>query len=357
MATDYHSLQTAPSAGAAPGSLGDPSRALLGPRRDALLFWGAPLVALLAVQLWLRGWSMVADAQAMQVAVLGMFAVIAVTTWAHLIAVVPRAYLNREVFGTYRTRLIVAPVTLITLLLVSHTALVAAAVLAVFWDVYHSAMQNFGFARLYDMKAGNAPATLRATDLRLNMALYVGPLAAGAALAVHLGYFAKFDGTALAALTQVPGMLMAHQPVISVAATLAYLAILGWGIVDYRAAIRAGYRLPAHKLATMAATGTVSILAWGFEPPLVALATINLYHAVQYFALVWIKEGGRMTAARGGRAHHAALLFWGASIVFGLGYAAAMTGKVTIFLVPFIACSLLHFWYDSFIWSVRKRAV
>ena len=46
-------------------------------------------------------------------------------------------------------------------------------------------------------------------------------------------------------------------------------------------------------------TGVVSILAWGFSPPLVALAATNLYHAVQYFALVWTKEGGRMTGKLG----------------------------------------------------------
>ena len=26
-------------------------------------------------------------------------------------------------------------------------------------------------------------------------------------------------------------------------------------------------------------------------------------------------------------------------------------------LAPFIACSLLHFWFDGFVWSVRKRQV
>ena len=356
MATDYQSLVgTVPDV--TPGSLGDPSRAILGPVRDALLFWGAPLFAFLAVQLWLGCWASAAPHDMAQVAVTGMYAVIAVTTWAHLIAVVPRAYGNREVFAAYRTRLTVAPILLIALLFVSPIALVVASVLAVFWDVYHSAMQNFGFARLYDMKAGNPADRLRATDLRLNTLLYIGPLAAGAALATHLDSFAKFDGTMLATLAELPGALSQYNGAIRLVAILAYAVVIGWALIDYACAIRDGYRLPAHKAATLIATGSVSILAWGFTPPVVALATINLYHAVQYFALVWVKEGGRMTAAADGRKARALLYFGGGSILFGLAYAAAATGSVRVFLAPFIACSLLHFWYDGFVWSVRRKQV
>jgi hypothetical protein len=338
-----------------PGSLADPARAILGPKRDAVLFWGAPLVAFLFVQLWLRGWDNFAPAAASNQAVVALFGFVSVLTWAHLIAVVPRAYMNPEVFAAYKLRLTIVPVILLAGLFVSHTMLVAAAVLAVFWDVHHSAMQNFGFARIYDMKAGNPPNILRATDLRLNWMLYVGPLAAGAALATHTIYFQQFDGTTLSALTSVPGVLQAQHEGIRLAAMLAYAGVIGWAVMDYARTIRAGYKLPAHKLATIVVTAAVSVLAWGFSPPLVALAAINLYHAVQYFALVWVKEGGRMRGQ--GTALRAALLFALGCALFGLAYAAAVTGQPTLFVAPFIACSLLHFWYDSFVWSVRKRQV
>ena len=272
MATRYHGSGGGVSVAPVSGSLHDPARAIIGPRADALLLWGAPLAAFLSVQAWLRGWDRLASSAAMQPAVIGLFAAVAVLTWAHLIAVVPRAYLNREVFVAYRWRLTLVPATLLAALLLSPTALICGAVLAVFWDVHHSAMQNFGFARLYDMRAGNPPALLRAADLRLNWAMYVGPLAASAALATHLDHLGRFDGTMLSALTAVPGVLAAHQSGIRVLALLAYTGVLAWTVADYAAAIRSGYRLPAHKLAAMAVTGAVSILAWGFSPPLVALA-------------------------------------------------------------------------------------
>jgi hypothetical protein len=47
-------------------------------------------------------------------------------------------------------------------------------VLATFWDVYHSALQTFGFARIYDRKAGNDPMVGRRLDWHLNQLLYAG---------------------------------------------------------------------------------------------------------------------------------------------------------------------------------------
>jgi hypothetical protein len=357
LATHYPANAVTRAAPAISGSLTDPRRAILGPRRDALLFWGAPLIAFLFVQLWLRGWDQFAPATLATPAIVGLFGFVSVLTWAHLIAVVPRAYFNHEVFAAYRMRLTVVPVLLLATLFLSSTALIIAAVVAVFWDVHHSAMQNFGFARIYDMKAGNAPNQLRATDLRLNWLMYVGPLAAGAALPTHTVYFQQFGGTFLSALTKVPGVLAADHDGVRIVAISAYAIVIGWTVFDYARAMRAGYTLPAHKLATMVVTGAVSMLAWGFSPPLIALAAINLYHAVQYFALVWVKEGGRMTSLTGNAPMRAALLFALACAVFGLGYAAAVTGTPSLFVAPFIACSLLHFWYDSFVWSVRKRQV
>ena len=133
--------------------------------------------------------------------------------------------------------------------------------------------------------------------------------------------------------------------------------MLVWTVIDYARAMRAGYRLPAHKLATLGVTGTVSILAWGFSPPLVALAAINLYHAVQYFALVWVKEGARMTRARRHAQARTALAFGAAAPRSASPMRRRARARRRCWLAPFVACSLLHFWYDGFIWSVRKKQV
>lgn len=330
--------------------------AIGGPRFDFLLFWGVPVLALVCVQTWLGvALAMPPVTGERMAGALGVFS--AILTYAHLIAVAPRAYLNRDVFEANRTRLTLVPCVLLAGLLISPVLLVIGAVVAIFWDVHHSAMQNFGLSRIYDMKAGNDAQVLRPTDLRLNWMLYVGPLLAGASLPVHLAALRKFESVGFSDVARLPGLLEGHLGVIGIAAIIAWAAIIGWTIVDYRKAIAAGYRLPIHKLALVGSTGLVSVLAWGLSSPLVALIAINIYHALQYFALVWLKEGGRMTALTKGGPRIAMTLFLCGCGIVGLAYQFAATADIPFLIAPFLACSLLHFWYDSFVWSVRKKQV
>jgi hypothetical protein len=339
------------------GSLADPARSIGGPRFDAIFFWGAPLLASFLVWAWLLA-ALALPARLGQPAVSLLIYAVAVLTFAHLIAVVPRAYLNRQVFDDNRTKLVAVPILLVAGLLVSPVLLVCAAVLTVFWDVHHSAMQTFGIARIYDMKSGNGPRELRATDLRLNWALYVGPIAAGFSLLAHFQSFADFGRLDWRTLATMPGVIESHTTAIRCVAIAAWAATLLWAAHDYRAAAARGYRMPAQKAALLGATGTVSICAWGLAPPFVAFTIINLFHAVQYFALVWLKEGDRIAhgfGRAGGRRNVALALFLILCGGFGIAYAA--TSKTSLLIAPFVACSLLHFWFDSFVWSVRKKQV
>jgi len=228
---------------------------------------------------------------------------------------------------------------------------------AIFWDVHHSAMQNFGLSRIYDMKAGNDPQTLRKTDLRLNWFLYVGPLAGGAALMMHLHALDRLDAVGLASIARLPGLLSGQLSLISGIAIAAWVLVIVWSAMDYRKAMAIGYRIPAHKVALICSTGFVSVAAWGFSSPLIALASINIYHAVQYFALVWLKEGARMTTLSRRSSRVTFLAFCAACASVGILYQLATKADIKWLMAPFVACSLLHFWYDSFVWSVRKKQV
>ena len=349
------------------GSLADPRLAIGGPRFDALLLWGCPLASALLVWFWIAAAGMF-SAPTRTLAVTALSVGVVIITFAHLIAVVPRAYMNSEVFETHRRRLIWVPILLIAALLASPALLLLAGVVAVFWDVHHSAMQTFGLARIYDMKAGNPPLELRRVDLRLNWVLYVGPIAAGASLTQHLGYLNGLQPLGWSALTAVPSLAQSHAAGVRNVAVAAWILILLWAAWDYRAAIARGYRLPVHTAALVGTTAFVSVAAWGFATPVVAFAIVNLFHAVQYFALVWLKEGGRIqagTARLAGRAMAdpaaaaqrwaALLLFLGLCLAFGIAY--HLWRDARWLAGPFIACSLLHFWFDSFVWSVRRKQV
>ncbi len=339
------------------GDLADPKGSIGGPVFDALLLWGCPLASALFVWLWI-GAAATLPAAASATAVATLAVGVSILTFAHLVAVAPRAYLNREVFNSNRARLTIVPVLLVAALTVSPTLLAIGGVLAVFWDVHHSAMQTFGLGRIYDMKAGNGALVLRRTDLRLNWALYVGPIAAGASLMEHLTSLEGLGPIGWTSVASLPSLAQSQLTGIGEAAITAWLAILGWAAWDYRAAIRGGYRFPVQKAALLGATGLVSIAAWGLATPIVAFAIINLFHAMQYFALVWLKEGSRMKAASG---RLGALRWGGLALFLGLcaafGFAYQYGRDLRWFAGVFIACSLLHFWYDSFVWSVRKKQV
>jgi hypothetical protein len=337
-------------------ALSDPAKAIHSPRVDAYCFWGVPILVLAAVYVWLSiALALPAWWGQNAVAVLLLFS--AVLTYAHLIAVVPRAYLNSKVFAENRLRLTVVPAVLMVVLLVSPAILILASIVGVFWDVHHSAMQNFGLSRIYDMKFGNGARVLRRTDLRLNWILYVGPLAAGGSLMTHIKIFGTMEKVGLTDLAALPGVLEQHLSVISMIAIAAWIGTVGWAIVDYRRAMKAGYKIPPHKAALLGSTGLVSVLAWGFSSPMIALISINIYHALQYFALIWLKEGDRITERTTVKPRMALDLFLVACALFGFAYRFAPNMKLAWLVAPFLACSLLHFWFDSFIWSVRKKQV
>ncbi len=84
---------------------------------------------------------------------------------------------------------------------------------------------------------------------------------------------------------------------------------------------------------------------------------MNLFHAVQYLAFVWAQEGGRMRArlgALGSRPVVAWLVFASVVAAYGL-WAQWVEGHVWWCVT--IVVSLMHFWYDGFVWSVRRGEI
>ncbi|MGB3166649.1 MAG: hypothetical protein WBA68_07740, partial [Alteraurantiacibacter sp.] len=130
-----------------------------------------------------------------------------------------------------------------------------------------------------------------------------------------------------------------------------------WSVANYAKAVSEGYELPAHKIGLIASTGAVAFLAWGYLPPLVAFATINIHHALQYYVIVWMQEGKRITTFTRLSSTAAFGMFVLFTAVVAMGYDLATKLDSRLMLVPFLACSLLHFWYDGFVWSVRKKSV
>jgi hypothetical protein len=122
-----------------------------------------------------------------------------------------------------------------------------------------------------------------------------------------------------------------------------------------------GYRVSWLKIWLVATTGLCSIYTWGFNSWGEAFFIMNLFHAVQYLALVWATEGRRLVS-------RSRLSTWRFGSVIGLvafvvivstyGATAALidTSRRNLWAITMVV-SLMHFWYDGFVWSVARKQI
>jgi hypothetical protein len=302
---------------------------------------------------------------------------VAVWIYGHLAAVVFRSHLNGAIFRKHPLRFTLVPVAVYLAMALSLPILLVGALLASVWDAYHTSMQNFGLGRIYDAKAGNPPEEGRTLDIWINHVVYIGPLIYGASFLPTIVGLAQFQAVGWSA----PGALLAwlgeHQRAIGSVVLLFGSAFVVYYVSSYWDLVRRGHRLSQQKVALLASTALVTIFAFGTLDWFRGYAITSLYHGLQYFGIVWWTERGHLgeQLRLRGRTLALALLFAGSIAAAGLGYEAALqtgtrelssaidfaaggriTGPFWLFAIPF-TISLMHFWYDGFVWSVRRREV
>jgi hypothetical protein len=275
---------------------------------------------------------------------------------AHLVAVVLRSHGNPEIRRRYPIRFFAVPAILLVAIVASPWFAVLAAVIATFWDVWHSGAQTFGFARIYERNAGTPPELGRRLDFWLNQLLYAGPMLAGATLMDHVDSFDDFAKVGDALLASVPARVSESSQLLTwVVLAVGGAFVVAYVIVYWRLAQR-GYRPSWLKLWLVGSTACVSIYSWGFNSWGQAFLIMNLFHGVQYLALVWATEGRRLAARLRTTPHRTLAVFLGAVFAYGVGVAALDTSFTVLWAIT-IVVSLMHFWYDAFVWSVRKAQI
>jgi hypothetical protein len=334
---------------------------IAGPVYDAVMFLGAPLLGL-ALGAALSGTAL-ADEEIVVWGNAGTATSIFIGTFvmAHLGLVAVRSHLNPRVFARHPRRFVAAPLVLLALLCASDWLLAAAIVLAVWWDVVHSSLQTFGLGRIYDARRGNPPTAGRRLDLGLNLLLYAGPVLAGATLLEHLQPLAALERVGAVVFRRVPVYAEAHQAALARAIVLAGGAYLVVYVLAYLRLHRRGYRVSPQKVVLYALTGACSVYTWGFNSFGEAFFIMNFFHAWQYFGLVWWSERdnlrrrlGLERARWGAAAALAAML--AVAGTYGL-WAECVRSDQRLALSVTLVVALMHFWYDGFIWSVRRRDV
>jgi hypothetical protein len=277
---------------------------------------------------------------------------------AHLVAVFFRSHGSPEIRRRYPIRFFVVPVALYALIVASPWIAAATVVVATFWDVWHSGAQTFGFARIYERNHGTPPALGRRLDFWLHQLIYAGPILAGATLPDHVESFDSFAKVGDAFLASVPAEVSARARWLTHGVLAAGSAFLVVYVTVYRRLAQRGYRPPWLKIWLVGSTGFVSIYAWGFNTWGQAFLIMNLFHGVQYLALVWAMEGKRIAARLRvpGRPRLALALYLGGVLLYGFGVQALDADMIALWAITMVV-SLMHFWYDAFVWSVRKADI
>jgi hypothetical protein len=275
---------------------------------------------------------------------------------AHLVIVFFRSHGNAEIFRRHPRRFLLAPVLVYLAMRSSLWLTMFGFVVVTWWDVYHSSLQTFGLGRIYDAKLGNDPREGRGLDIGLNLLLYAGPVLGGATLLEHVNAFNRLGEAGSVFFLSIPAYATVYSAHLTAALVggasvfLAYYVLACWRLA------RAGRGISIPKVALLVSTGVCSIYTWGFNSFGEAFCIMNLFHAVQYFALVWWSERRNiLTRLRwdgvGAREPFAFALFIG--LAFGVAFWAEFLGSEQLLLT----IAIMHFWYDGFIWSVRSRDI
>ena len=277
---------------------------------------------------------------------------------AHLVAVFFRSHGNPEIRRRHPIRFFVVPVALYAAIVSWPWIAAWSIVVATFWDVWHSGAQTFGFARIYERNHGTPPELGRRLDFWLHQLMYAGPVLAGVTLMDHMASFDSFAKVGDAFLASVPARAEGHARWLTYGVLAIGSAFLVVYVTYYWRLARRGYRPAPLKIWLVVSTAFVSIYTWGFNTWGQAFLIMNLFHGVQYLAIVWAMEGKRIAARLRlpGRPRVALALYLGGVLLYGFGV-QALDASVTVLWAITIVVSLMHFWYDAFIWSVRRAQV
>lgn len=195
----------------------------------------------------------------------------------------------------------------------------------------------------------------------MNHLLYAGPIVAGATMIDHFEDFEEFEAVGSAFFIQIPALMEDNQRYYSWAIIAAGTLFLGFYVFRQWQLSRQGHVISPHKVFLLASTGVVSVYTWGFNSFGEAFFIMNLFHGLQYFGLVWASEQRNMMRLfrfenlRFGKPLTLAL-FVGSALSYGAWVEAVDTNLQFLWSITLIV-SIMHFWYDGFIGSVRRKQV
>ncbi len=283
-----------------------------------------------------------------------------------------RVYGSPAEFARFKERFIVGPVVLVAFAYgLIQWAPLSLVLIVTLWDHQHSLMQQYGFARVYDFKAkAGAPATAK-FDLAFNWIFFgnmlvVSPLFSAVWVRMLHEWHLPISAEAVQWVHQISWTL-------AIGYGLIYL-----GHIAYCA--RRGLALNPLKYAFLLS----SYFLWYFTSFTTAYLLVfavahRIMHGIQYIVMVYFynrhkveRTGGDSALLRYVASKRGVKFFILLCAAYALVFHALSEGLVRDFgfgLVGFntnfdlfsysllSSFALIHYYYDAFIWKVRKKDV
>jgi Tfp pilus assembly protein PilF len=272
-----------------------------------------------------------------------------------------RAYGDPALFERFKIRFVVAPLAILAVCVWSSIYdIQAVQLVAMAWGIWHGMMQTYGFCRIYDAKASARAATRARVDLALCFAWF-----SAAVLLSPMRFRTLFE-----LYYESGGPVVASAAVVAI--RTAVVAALGVVTIVFLWRQWSDWRA-ARGASPVKITLLVSSIAFwwycnnGVQNILVGIALFEVFHDVQYLAIVWIYNrtrverdkniGGfmRFVFRRSGAligVYVGLVMAYGA---IGLTQSAISAEWIRHGLIGIVTASaLLHFYYDGFIWKVRE---
>lgn len=302
-------------------------------------------------------------------------------TLAHHLPGFMRAYGDRDLFRRFRWRFLVVPPlalaaaiaflpppTLAARWSLPYRSLDGLELALLVWGTWHGLMQTFGFMRIYDMKRGSDDARTARLDFWLCVMLFVAGFVFSDARVFGLMNVAWRSGVPIVG----PEWLETARHVVGGLTALVLLAYVA-DVVRQTSSQRG---ISWIKVALAVSTGALYWFSGRVTTNLViGIAMFEIFHAVQYYAIVWVYNR-RLAERVGERFGWLGFLFRERWSMLGLYLASiAAYGSIRYFsgapddvdtiarhadwialiTAAFNTSTLLHFYYDGFIWKVSER--
>ncbi|HTI50597.1 MAG TPA: tetratricopeptide repeat protein [Planctomycetaceae bacterium] len=321
---------------------------------DQLLIISTPLLVVPVVFLLASPWVGV-QTETIAMVVTAFFAL------GHHLPGMIRAYGDKELFHRFRLRFILTPLVFVGLSIPLYRYHYNVFLLILyFWGCWHGLMQLYGFVRIYDAKVGSTAAITAQLDWLMCLCWFpTALLFSQGKTADFLSFWYSFGGPFIS-----PAAIAAFRWIclsFSIAVLTAFL--VNHAVQSYRG------RPPNPIKLLMLSSG---IGFWWFSFVYVEFSglSVTLYevaHDVQYMAITWLYNCRRVKSSpefdgfmRFVFRRGMALLYMGLIAAYGaIGLLPRLVenGALIAFFNAFILIStILHYYYDGFIWKVREQS-